>query len=226
MMGNTVEGIRRAYDLAAAGYAADMWDEISRKPFDRIMLDWFAAQVPAGERVLEIGCGPGEVSGYLRGRGADCLGTDLSPAMIAQARRYWPDIDFEVQDFLDLPYAAESFAAAVAFYAIVNLDVAQIRTALAGIRRVLKPGGHFLFTFHIFETVEWDVAAEFYGQAGNRLDFHYFRVAELKTLVEELGWSIVDIVVRQPYPGVEHPSQRAYFSLVKPDGAGTSPAGA
>lgn len=58
------------------------------------------------------------------------------------------DIDkvhFEVQDFCQLTYANNSFFGVIAYYAIVNLTMDQIKTAFLEVHRVLKDHGLFMF---------------------------------------------------------------------------------
>jgi ubiquinone/menaquinone biosynthesis C-methylase UbiE len=135
---NTKEGIRKAYDGAAADYAEKWWNEFEDKHFDRIILDWFASKIPKGERVLELGAGPGEVSGYLAERGVSCLGTDYSGEMVRNGKKFYPAIAFEVQDFLALTYPNDSFFALAAFYAIVNLGLDDVARMLGEFKRVMK----------------------------------------------------------------------------------------
>ena len=79
-----------AYDAVAATYAdhlADEWD-------GRLALEeWLLARAVerAGEHpVVEVGCGPGHLTAHLAALGADATGLDLSPAMVAEARRRHP----------------------------------------------------------------------------------------------------------------------------------------
>ena len=60
--------------------------------------------IPEGLSVLEIGCGTGDVLAGLKP--AYGLGVDFSPAMIAEARRLHPDLDFRVGDIEDRPFVA------------------------------------------------------------------------------------------------------------------------
>ncbi len=54
--------------------------------------------VQPGERILDIGCGTGQLTAQLAERGADVLGIDISPAMIEEAKNAYPDLAFEVGD--------------------------------------------------------------------------------------------------------------------------------
>jgi ubiquinone/menaquinone biosynthesis C-methylase UbiE len=212
---NTKESIAKAYDRAAKDYAAALWNELEGKPFDQIILRWFATQIPAGETVLEIGCGPGEVSGYLQRFGVTCLGTDISTQMIEAARAYFPEVQFEVQDFFRLEYADDTFCGVVGFYAIVNLVLEEVQAVLVEVQRVLKPGGLFLLSFHIDEGQERADVEHFFNHEGNALTFYYFKVDDVKALLESAGYQVVDILIRYPYKDVEYPSKRAYFVVRK-----------
>ena len=213
---NTKASIAKAYDRAADEYAAAFWDELEKKPFDQMILNWFAAQIPQGETVLEIGAGPGEVSGYLAHLGTKSLGTDISERMIENARKYFPQVQFEVQDFFRLSYEDDTFFEVVGFYAIVNLMPEEVRLVLAEVKRVLKRNGIFLFSFHIYEGEEKTEVGNFLSRDANELTFYYFKVDDVKEMVENAGYQIVDILIRYPYKDVEYPSKRAYFIVRKP----------
>jgi ubiquinone/menaquinone biosynthesis C-methylase UbiE len=213
---NTKQSITTAYNRSADDYAAAFWNEFDRKPFDRILLNWFATQIPAGETLLEIGAGPGEVSGYLSELGVTCLGTDISEKMIQNAKKYFPQVQFEVQDFLQLGYADKSFYGVIGYYAIVNLKPEEIALVFAEVNRVLREAGLFLFTFHIYEKEEKTEVGNFFNQEGNELTFYYFKVDDIKEWVERAGFQVLDILIRYPYQDVEYQSKRAYFVVRKP----------
>ncbi len=212
---NTKDTIRSAYDKAAQRYAAELWDELDGKPFDRQMLRWFAEHVPAGETILEIGAGPGEVSAFLSRLGATCLATDLSPEMVETGRQCCPELAFEVQDFFNLTYAQSSFSAVLAFYAIVNLRLEEIPAMLAETYRVLKPGGLFFLSFHVREAEDAVHVAKFFSEDDNPLTFYYFTVDEIRLLLIEAGFILNEVLLRYPYEGAEYPSKRADIIVQK-----------
>jgi ubiquinone/menaquinone biosynthesis C-methylase UbiE len=98
-------------------------------------------------RVLEIGCGPGQL--WLRNKqripaGWDIALSDFSPGMLAEARRNLAGIHpfaFQVADAQALPFAGASFDAVIANHMLYH--VPDRPTAFAEIRRVLRPGGRF-----------------------------------------------------------------------------------
>ncbi len=66
-----------------------------------------ASLVSAGARVLDAGCGTGRVAIRIAELGYDCVGVDLDPSMLAEARRIAPTIPWVLADLatLDLPAA-------------------------------------------------------------------------------------------------------------------------
>lgn len=212
---NTKDSIRAAYDQAAQEYANQLWHELDGKPFDRMMLRWFAERVPKGETILEVGAGPGEVSAFLMQQGAKCLTTDLSPAMVEVGKQCCPELDFEVQDFFNLTYEDDSFAAILAFYAIVNLELKEVPAMLKEIYRVLKPGGLFFLSFHVKEGEEIVHVGNFFSEEENPLTFYYFAVEDICALLKKAGFKPLDTIMRYPYEGKEYGSKRAYIFAVK-----------
>jgi ubiquinone/menaquinone biosynthesis C-methylase UbiE len=206
---NTKESIYRAYDDAADEYAKAYWNEIERKNLDCLILKWLSDQVPVEDNILEIGSGPGEVTGYLAKYHSNCIGTDQSKQMILQSKKYFPYAKFQVQDFYELSYEDNSFAAVVAFYAIVNLTIDEIQRVFKEVKRVLKPKGLFLFTFHLAEDSSTIDINKFFNKE-NPLRFYLYGIDEIKKVVERERYDIVDIITRNPYKE-EHPTKRVYF---------------
>jgi len=206
------KNIVETYDKIASNYAAHYMDELDHKPLDKLLLRDFAAENKSKGTILDIGCGPGQTTKFLVHEGCtDVIGTDLSPVMIAEAKKINPHLNFEVADVLGLQYDTKTFAAAVAFYAIVNLDYPVIKTAFTEINRVLKPGAPFLFSFHTGDDV---VHLDELLNEEVDIDFYFFEVESIISLLKETGFTIADALVRYPYPQ-EYPSQRAYIKAIK-----------
>jgi arsenite methyltransferase len=110
-----------------------------------------------GERVLDIGCGPGYLASEMAevvGDEGFVLGVDPSPAMLAiAARRAASGMVLAEGDALSLPAPDGSFDAAVSTQ--VYEYVADIAGALAEARRVLKPGGRLLILDTDWDSIVW-----------------------------------------------------------------------
>jgi SAM-dependent methyltransferase len=212
-MERTSPHIQACYDAVAREYAERFTDELAHKPLDREVLGRFASEVRGRGEVYDLGCGPGQTTAFLHGCGVGVRGLDLSPELLREARRRHPGLPFEAGDMLALPLADGSLAGVVAFYAIVHLSPAGLERALAEMHRVLRPGGRLLLTFHIGEgSVHVE---EFLGRPV-ALDFVFFSPQAVVGELARAGFVAVEVIERDPYPGVEYPSRRAYVSARKP----------
>jgi SAM-dependent methyltransferase len=165
-------GVRHAYDTVAEEYAGRFPDTRAEAPLDRAMVDAFAAAVVAGgtPRVLDAGCGAGRMSRYLADRGCRVEGVDLSPGMIAMARRDHPGLPFSVASLTGLPFADGTFAGVLLWYSIIHTPPAGQARVFAEAARVLRPGGHLLVGFQdghgprdvgeLYQALGFDVALE------------------------------------------------------------------
>ena len=207
------EQVARAYNSVAKEYAGKFCDEHKQKPKDREILHRFAMDIGDRKPVWDFGCGPGQTTDYLKSLGLNASGLDLSEGMLEQARAVHPGIPFRNGNILNLELGDNSIAGVVAFYAIVHFSEDQVRRAFQEIFRVLQPGGIFLFTYHVGEeTIHLD---EFLGKEVD-IDFMFFRTDFISRCVEESGFERIEVIERDPYPGVEYQSRRAYVFARKP----------
>lgn len=113
-----------------------------------------------GRAVLDLGVGAGRTTPHLRAFAGRYVGIDISPDMIASARRSHPGVEFEVGDARALPYADGSFDFVLfSFNGIDHAEQADRLRILAEIHRLLVPGGWFAFQSHNRE-VRWPGLAD------------------------------------------------------------------
>lgn len=205
---------QNSYDRVAADYAEKFKHELSKKPFDCRMLDRLIKEVGEQETICDLGCGAGHIARYLKDKGARVCGIDLSPEMIKQARRSNPDISFEQGNMLDLKDVADdSFGGIAAFYSIIHVQREFVARALSEIKRVLRPQGTLLLTFHIGREIRH--LDEWFDKKVN-LDFYFFETDEMKNYLETSGFEIEDAIEREPIAEVEVNTRRAYIFARKP----------
>ena len=107
----------------------------------------------AGERILDLGCGTGALTAEIAARGTEVLGVDRSEEMIAQARKKFPALRFEVMDARELRFNTDKAdkAGAARFDAVFSNAVLhwipEAEEVIAGVARALKPGGRFVAEF-------------------------------------------------------------------------------
>ncbi len=107
--------------------------------------------------VLEVGCGTGNLTGYLRRLGYNVVGIDVSEDMIKVARRKLPDVEFYVEDATNFSLNRTFDAVVSTFDSLNNItDPDELLKAFKNIKRHLKMGGIFvcdLNTPHAMQTV-------------------------------------------------------------------------
>ncbi|WP_330184244.1 class I SAM-dependent methyltransferase [Nocardia sp. NBC_01503] len=140
---------RESYDELAELYDTTFRQPIQENPFDRAMLDMFAAAVGDAESglVADLGCGPGRATRYLDELGLNVFGLDLSAEMIDRARAALPHLRFEIGSMEKLELADESLAGIVAWYSIIHTPPHRVPALLSEFARVIRPRGHALIAF-------------------------------------------------------------------------------
>jgi SAM-dependent methyltransferase len=201
-----------SYDRVARHYAAEYFDELSRKPFDQELLDRFAESVSGAGEVWEIGCGPGQIARYLKDRGVRISGIDLSEKMVDAARSANADISFARGDMLGLNFPDNSLSGIVSFYAIIHLQRSEVTRALKEMFRVLEPAGRLLVSFHGGEgELHRD---EWYGEPVS-IDVTLMTHEEMLEYLRVAGFSDARVIEREPYE-FEYPTRRMYALATKP----------
>ncbi len=199
--------VRATYDAVATAYADRLAAELDRKAFDRWLLERLAG-LADGRPVVDVGTGPGHVAAYLAAAGADVSGVDLSPGMVEEARRRFPDVDFSVGDLTGLlrPPAAAGWGAITAWYALVHLAASELAPAVASLARVLAPGGWLALGLHAGDGVHH--ADELMGRAVD-VDFVMHAPDAVLAAVRAAGLVDVEWYLRGPLDG-EVETERVY----------------
>jgi cyclopropane fatty-acyl-phospholipid synthase-like methyltransferase len=117
-----------------------------RRLIERAWLDRFRALVPAGETVLDLGCGAGEpIARYLIDQGHEVLGVDFAEPMLEIARARFPEASWINADMraLDL---GRRFGGIVAWDSFFHLTRDEQRAVIPRLGRHLVPRGSLLLT--------------------------------------------------------------------------------
>jgi len=163
----TSERMRATYDTIAASFAEQtarrpvQYEEVGRR---------FLALLPVGSSILEVGCGAGRDMAWLEAQGTVVTGVDLSPGMLAEARRLvcGPLLEMDMRH-LNIPDSASGGIWCMA--SLLHLPKAEAPRALAEMRRVLVPAGVLALT--IQEGEVW--GSEAYGHPVERFFARYSR---------------------------------------------------
>jgi ubiquinone/menaquinone biosynthesis C-methylase UbiE len=104
-----------------------------------------AAQVRAGNRLLDVASGPGTLAFEAEKLGTQAFGVDLSLGMIDLAKKSYPKIDFRVGDVEHLPFDNQSFDAIVCNFGLGHFPNPE--ASVAECVRTLKPGGRIALSW-------------------------------------------------------------------------------
>lgn len=199
-----LHAVRASYDAVAVDYARLLSAELSGKPLDRAMLAAFAECVrgrggggdTGGRRVVaDLGCGPGRVTAHLDALGVRAFGVDLSPAMVAVARRTYPGLRFEVGSMAALDVADGVLGGVLAWYSTVHTPPEELPPVFAEFARVLAPGGYALVAFKAGdERIRLEHA---YGHPVD-LDVYWTPPDRMAALLAGAGLAEVARLVREP----------------------------
>jgi ubiquinone/menaquinone biosynthesis C-methylase UbiE len=206
--------IRTSYDTIAEEYATRIDGELAHKPFDCELLNAFAEQTKGQGVVADLGCGPGMVTQYLHDRGVSMLGLDLSPRMLAEAKRRHPALEFRAGDFTRLEVLDNQWAGIVALYALIHVPHDEIEGVLRDFFRVLQPGGWALLGFHVGTEIRH--ASDWWGLPVD-LDFVFYEMSDMLSHVWGVGFDTELHVEREPYPEIELQTKRGYILAKKPN---------
>ncbi|GIJ43651.1 hypothetical protein Val02_05370 [Virgisporangium aliadipatigenens] len=133
------ETVQRAYS-SVAGLYIDLFGTRERThPDDLAFIGRHLKDCPGP--VLDLGCGPGHLTAYLRSLGVDASGIDLVPEFVAHARAAHPDGHYRIGSMTRLDAAGGSVAGILAWFSLIHLPPDEIDDVLAEFRRVLAPGG-------------------------------------------------------------------------------------
>ena len=132
-------GYVHGYSLREAARLADQADTLAE-------LLHHDTRFPAGSKVLECGCGNGAQTIHLAASSpeAEIVSVDISPEHLARAKARieaagYGNVEFQIADVFDLPFAEESFDHVFVCYVLEHVPGPE--RALECLRRVLKPGG-------------------------------------------------------------------------------------
>lgn len=104
--------------------------------------------------ILDAGCGPGHLTGYLTDLGLTARGIDLVPAFIESARANWPEVEFAVGSMNPLNVPDGSLGGILAWYSLIHYEPDTLGEVLRGFRMALSDNGTLVVGFFEGDDVE------------------------------------------------------------------------
>jgi len=179
---DSTEKTIRAYEQSAAAYAEKFMDYA---PY-RQRVQAFAALLKVGDRVLDLGCGPGNVLEQMVASvgSLSVTGVDLSVAMLRLARENVPSGRFLLQDLRALSLAdGDHYDAVILSFCIVHLGPAETETLIRQATALLKEGGLLYLSFMEGKTAGYESTSF----SKETFYFNYHSLAGMECLLEAQG---------------------------------------
>lgn len=193
-----LDAVRSSYDRVADNYVAMNMSDLSAHPWLRAALAVFAEEVRGLGPVLDVGCGPGAITGYLADFGVNVSGVDLSPKMIEHARRLHPGLRFDVASATALDLAPDSLGGILGWWSLFNLPREVLPEVLASFARALVPGGQALIGTHVGAG---DLPrTEAYGGVPVAWTTHLWQPEQLSDLIVASGLEVMAQLELAPSP--------------------------
>lgn len=148
-------------------------------------------QHAAGVRVIDVGCGFGDLLIYLTSRGCDTLGVDLDPRAAEQAKR--DGVEIRIGDLVDLQLPEASFDVAVMCHSLEH--VPDPAADLGELARIVRPGGRLHIAVPNGASAGLRVEGRDWAHLSHPLHVWFFDSRSLSTLVERAGFRLS----RTPY---------------------------
>jgi uncharacterized protein len=208
------ERVRAAYTAVSTAYAEHLVDELEHLPFESWLLRRVGALSP-DHPVVEVGCGPGHVTHFLAEAGARATGMDLTPAMVEEARRRFPDGDYVVGDLRALmrPPDAAGWGAVVAWYSLIHLAPAELPAAVAALSRPMVPGGWLVVALHAGSGVRH---VDSWMEVDVDVDLMFHEPAAVRSAATAAGLVDIEWYQRGPITTRGETTERFYLLARKP----------
>lgn len=154
-----------------------------------LLVEWLE-YLPAGTRLLDLGCGGGRDAGDLDLRGYRVVGVDRTSALLSAGRRRYRSLPLVRADLRQLPFHAMSFDGLWAAASLMHLPKPEARRILADLCKLVRPGGLFA------ATVTYGMKSRLMtdGWVPGRY-FARWKKDELARVVRRAGWTILELKV-------------------------------
>lgn len=155
-------------------------------------LDEFLSFIPTNTRLLELACGPGNMTRYLLQKRPDLniLATDLAPNMLTLAKANNPTAQFELMDMKDLLNLPQQFEAVMCAFGFPYLTKQEAIQWISDVSKVLKPKGILYIS-----TMEDDNYKSGFkkGSQGDEIFMNYHEASYLTEVLQQSNFKLLKL---------------------------------
>lgn len=165
--------------------------------------DHFSELLPLNAKVLELGCGPGNVIKYLTAKRSDLdiLGIDLAPEMIKEAERQNPHAGFKIMDIADVNQLNQQFDAIIAAFCLPYLSYESVDALFSNIENLTTKNALLYLSF--MEGTKERSGFETTSFTGDdQLYINYYQQNEIESKLNEHHFNIIALY-HKDYPELD-----------------------
>lgn len=164
-----------------------------RKPSEYI--NNFLNLVSKNGNILDVGCGIGVDASYIKSKGFNVLGVDLSKNMLKLARRKFPLIDFRIGDMRKLSFEKSSFDGIFVAYSLIHIPKKEVFTVIKKLYSFLKINGIIYFAVQGGESSESFIKEPL--SPSENIFLNVFSYNELKETLQRAGFTLIKKYTRK-----------------------------
>jgi 2-polyprenyl-3-methyl-5-hydroxy-6-metoxy-1,4-benzoquinol methylase len=148
-------------------------------------------------KLLEIGCGPGNISHYLLTQRSEMqlTGIDIAPNMVELAKKNNPSASFHVMDCREIDQLTRLFDGIVVGFCLPYINVTEVQKLLSDCSELLNPNGVLYLSFVEGENTKSGFQT---GSSGDRVYFYFYELTEINRLLTNSGFE-EPVVFHVPY---------------------------
>jgi ubiquinone/menaquinone biosynthesis C-methylase UbiE len=160
--------------------------------------DFFCNHITKHAEVLELACGPGNITKYLLNKRPDLkiLGTDLSENMIALAKQNNPTAEFKLMDGREIGKINKSYDALMCGFYLPYLSKEETEKLIQDASKILKPKG--LLYLSTMED-DYNKSGLRKGSTGDEMFMHFYTEAQLTYIIKQSCFNVLNLQ-RKVYP--------------------------
>ena len=178
--------VKDDYNAIADTYAK-CYSEID---YCKTYIDEFIATL-SGKKVLDIGCGAGQITDYLTQKGNDAIGIDFSEELLKIAKQNFPSSKFILADICEYEQK-ERVNGIITKDVLFHLSDENLVSVLQKFRRMIKPNGNLCIIMDMPKQAGEQIFVEELDDK-YQIYYNYLTPEKLSDLLEKTGFNIENI---------------------------------
>ena len=152
----------------------------------------FFIQNLKGQKILDVGCGPGRDAKYFSEHGLEVTGIDLTSNFVKMASQNVPNAKFIQMDMRNLDFPENTFDGIWACASFLHIPKDEAKNTLLGFRKILKPAGLIYLSIKQGNEEKFVEKDEYKGRTKF---FAFYTQGEFKNLIESCNFKILKVLI-------------------------------